>query len=385
MSRFDYAVQMMEREIEQGEIAGATVMVLKDGAVILNESRGFANKERKTLMKEDTIIHLFSMSKPVTSTAAMILVERGLIDFLDPVSKFLPGFQNQMVETKDGLVPVNREVTIRDLFNMTSGICYPNGDSPAGKAMDRVFKQPQESGYRCSTLDMCNMMGEVPLVFQPGERWMYGASADVLGGVVEAVSGKKFSAFLKEEIFDRLGMHDTFFSLPPEKKSRAARIYEYDDNLKTLKPLMWENLGINNYGEENAFESGGAGLLSTITDYAKFASMLLNGGTYKGVRILGRKTVDFMHTNQLTKEQMAFCDWDSLRGCGYGNLMRVILDKGAAAMNGSVGEFGWDGWTGNYMSIDPSENMVILYFIQRAGAGTNGATRRLRNAIFGAL
>jgi len=385
MARFDYAVKMMEREIENGQIAGGTVMVLKDGAVILNESRGFANKERKTLMKDDTIIHLFSMSKPVTSAAAMILAERGLIDFLDPVSKFLPGFKNQMVETKDGLVPANREVTIRDLLNMTSGICYPNGDSPAGIAMDRVFRKPQESAYRCPTLDMCNMMGEVPLVFQPGERWMYGASADVLGGVVEVVSGKKYSEFLKTEIFDRLGMHDTSFSVPDQKKNRMARIYEYDEGLKALKPLTWENLGINNCGDDNAFESGGAGLMSTITDYAKFASMLLNGGTYKEVRILGRKTVDFMRTNQLTDAQRAFCDWDSLRGCGYGNLMRVILDKGATAMNASVGEFGWDGWTGNYMSIDPSENMVILYFIQRAGAGMNEATRRMRNALFGAL
>ena len=378
--------KLINRYIDAGEIAGASLLLIKDGEEKYAKVYGEADKENHIPVRRDTIFHLYSMSKPVTATAVMLLFERGELDVWDAVSKYLPCFKNQTVWTEEGEVPVRRDITIWDCLNMTSGIPYPCDYLESGRRMGEVFTdliRRREAGEWVDTMEWMEQVAKVPLVFQPGEKWMYGFSADVLGAVVEAVSGKKFGQFLKDEIFEPLGMKDTSFFVPEEKWDRFAVSYE-TWSCGELIPFTKSHLG-EYYKPDVAFESGGAGMVSTIEDYAKFAQMLLDKGKLGDVRILGEKTVEFMAQNHLTQEQKVDYVWDSTRGYGYGCLMRHLEDKSAAATNGSLGEFGWDGWTGNYVTINPADNMVLLFFIQRCGYGFGDMNRRVRAVTYGAL
>ncbi len=383
-----YLKTLMEKEIKEGHINGSAIRILHHGDIIYEDEWGYADKENGIPIKKDTIYRMFSMTKPITTVASMILYERGRLDLFAPVSDFLEGFQKQKVVTKDGLVDVVREVTIQDLLSMTSGVVYPDSSFEAGRIMGELFDDMAKKlseGNPYSTLDVCNRIGRQPLEFQPGEKWRYGASADVLGAIIEVVSGKKLSAFLQDEIFTPLGMKDTSFYVPEEKLKRFAMIYEFIPELGRLEPCYWNHLGLGDYKQPPAFESGGAGLVSTIDDYTKFAMMLANGGTYQGKRILGTKTVEYLSQPQLTAEQSITFDWDSMKGYSYGNFMRVLVDPSKAGSNGSIGEYGWDGWTGNYFMIDPKENLVMLYMIQKCDGGRLTTLRSIRSIIYGAI
>lgn len=388
---FDYKETMdklLRQEVASGSVKGASALVLHKGQEIYYNAFGFADAERGIPLHRDTIIHLYSMSKPITAAAVMILAERGELDVWDAVSAYLPAFQEPKVwsEEKQCEIPAEREITVWDLLNMTSGIPYPDMTHEPGRRMDRVVKElvsRRERGETVDTQEYMRQIASVPLCFQPGDRWMYGFSADILGGIIEVVSGKKFSQFLREELFEPLGMTDTGFFVPKEKLARLAQYYDMTAQGE-LKVHTGSHLG-EYYGEDVAFESGGAGLVSTLDDYSRFASMLVQKGTYQGKRILGRKTVEFMTRNQLTPEQRRSMIWDSTKGYGYSCLMRVLIDPAAAGTNASLGEHGWDGWTGNYVTMDPSEELVFLYFIQKCGAGTTPLVRKLRSATYGAL
>lgn len=373
--------RLIQNEVTAGAIAGANVLVLHNGKEIYHNTFGFRNKENHLPMERDTIIRLFSMSKPITAAATMILAERGDIDLWDPVSMYFPSFQNQVVWGENGqLIPVERDVTIWDLLNMTSGIPYPEDCTESGKRMDALFKeliQRRVDGDAPDTQEYINRIAQIPLVFQPGDRWMYGVSADILGGIIEVVSGKKYGDFLQDELFHPLEMFDTGFGIAREKESRFAQIYDWNEEASSLVPFMQSFLG-EYYGEKVAFESGGAGMTSTIDDYSHFAQMMLQKGVYKGQRILGEKTVEFMTRDRLSEYQKKDYQWNSNMGCGYGCLMRILVDQGLAGTIGSLGEYGWDGWTGNYVTIDPSTGLVFLYYIQRCGAGTTPLVRKLR-------
>lgn len=382
-----YICDFINNEIKLGRIAGANICVMKENKEVYYREFGLADIDRKIPVKRDTIFRMYSMSKPVTAAAVMLLFERGMIDLYDPVSKYLTTFQKPKVLTEKGLVDAKREVTIQDLLNMTSGVVYPDDNIPAGIKMKEIFDRCTDKalqGKPMSTVEFILEVGKCPLAFHPGDQWRYGSSADVLGALIEVVSGKRFGEFLKEEFFEPLGMVDTGFYVPEEKWNRFAENYEYSEEEKKLFPYRGYNLALVDFKKQPGFESGGAGLVSTIEDYKKFALMLLNDGIYEGKRYLGRKTIEFMRMNQLTKEQLKSYDWDNLRGYGYGNLMRVLQNPALAATNASVGEYGWDGWTGNYFTIDPVEKLVFLYFFQRCGAGTSD-TRKLRAMAFAAL
>ncbi|MBQ9142040.1 MAG: beta-lactamase family protein [Lachnospiraceae bacterium] len=381
----DRIASLINEQIEQGEIAGANIMVIHKGKEIFFDNYGYADKENKLAIRRDTIFRMFSMSKPITAVATMILVERGEIDVRDAVSKYIPAFANQTVWEDGKEVPANRDITIWDCLNMTTGIPYPHEWSEVGKRMDALFKEliaRREAGEVVDTQEYMRCIAQIPLEFQPGKEWMYGLSADILGAVIEVVSGKRYSRFLQEEIFLPLGMKDTGFYVPEDKEWRFAKNYDMVDG--QLVPFTRSHLG-EYYKSDVAFESGGAGMVSTIEDYSHFAQMLVNGGTYNGVRILGRKTVEYMAQNHLKPDQMGALNWDSTLGYGYGCLMRVMMNKGEAGSNGSIGEYGWDGWTGNYLTVNPEEDLVILYFIQRCGAGFTPTMRKLRSVIYGSL
>ena len=260
----------------------------------------------------------------------MILMEKGLLSLSDEAGMYIPSFKNQMVLTENGYVPAEREITIQDLLNMTAGVNYPDASFPAGREMqdmiDKYYKDVEE-GHPVSTYELANLIGKQPLKFQPGDRWNYSFCADVLGAIVEVISGKCYSDFLKEEIFNPLGMEDTDFYVPEEKQDRLMQNYQYMPETQTMEPCTWQHLGlVYMHKKQPAFESGGAGLVSTIDDYSKFVKMLLGKGTYNGIRILGSTTVEFMVQNNLSESQLRSYDWEALKGYGYGNLMRVMTD-----------------------------------------------------------
>lgn len=245
----------------------------------------------------------------------------------------------------------------------------------------------QEKGEKTlSTREFALEMGSVPLAFDPGEKWMYGASADVMGAVIEAVSGMKLSEFLAQEIFEPLGMKDTGFYVPENKMERFAARYNMTE--KGNEPYFGHDLCLTDYTVPPTFESGGAGLVSTIEDYSKFVKMLMGSGTYNGVNILGRKTVELMRTDGFTAEQYESVSescWDSMVGQSYSNFMRILRDPAKAGSNGTKGEYGWDGWMGCYFCIDPKEELAFLYFIQQTNSGCTDFVRKLQHIIWGAL
>lgn len=386
--KLDNIATVIQNEIDSGLISGSAIKIIHKNKVSYQREFGLADLNKKTPIRRDTIFRMHSMTKPITAVAAMILYERGDLNLLSPVSNYLAGFRNQMVLTENGLININREVTIQDLLNMTSGVVYPDESFEAGRLMAELYSEVEaayHNGSFVNTLDFCNSIGQIPLEFQPGERWRYGASADILGAVIEIISGRKYSRFLKEEIFEPLNMIDTGFYVPKEKQERFARIYDYITDKKELELFTGDFLALFDYLTPPAFESGGAGLVSTIEDYSNFASMLINGGTYNGLRLLGRKTVEYLALPQLTKEQLSTYDWNSLYGYNYGNYMRILVDPIKACSNGSVGEFGWDGWCGNYFFVDPKEELIMVYMVQRCGGSGPDYMRKLRNIIYGAL
>lgn len=371
-------------------LVGASVCVLHRGEEVYRKEYGEADKEKKIPMAPDSIFRCYSMTKPVTSVAVMTLVEKGKLCLMDPVSRYLPGFCEQQVLTTKGLVPVKREVTIQDLLDMTAGVTYPDASFPAGHAMqdmiDEYYRKIFEEDTPTSTYDMANLIGQQPLAFQPGEGWCYSFCADVLGAVIEVITQKTYGEYLKETIFEPLGMVDTDFYVPEEKQNRFCQNYQYMPETQTLEPCTWQHLGLSYmHLKKPAFESGGAGLVSTVDDYSKFVLMMLGKGTYHGVRILGRKTVECMTRNHLNEKQLECYDWEQLKGYGYGNLMRVMTDVGEAKQLGSVGEFGWDGWLGCYVCMDPKEDLAIIYVIQKCGGNGHRDVRVIRNIVYSAL
>ncbi len=369
---------------------GAAIAVIHKGREVFRNEYGYADKEKKIPMASDSIFRCYSMTKPITSAAVMTLIEKGLLSLDDRVDRYLPGFQDQKVFTEKGLVPVNTPVTIQHLMDMTAGVNYPDASFPAGQPMqdmiDEYYRKIFEEDTPTTTLDLANLIGQQPLKFQPGDGWNYGFCADVLGAVIETISGKTFGEYLKETIFEPLGMTDTDFYVPEEKQNRFCQNYQYMPETKTLEPCTWQHLGLSYFHlKKPAFESGGAGLVSTINDYSKFAQMMLNKGTYNGVRILGRKTVEEMTKNHLTEKQLATYDWEQLAGYGYGNLMRVLIDPEHSFCLGSKGEFGWDGWLGCYVSMDPVEDLAIIYVIQKCGGNGFRDIKVIRNIVYSAL
>lgn len=383
-----YIEQLIRSDIIQGRILGANFRVLHKGKVLYDACRGYQDMDQIKPLVPNSIFRLFSLTKPITAVGFLRLFEEGRVDLLDPVSMYLPGFKDQKVLCKDSSVwgyhtePVCREVTLWDLLTMTSGIPYMFPDCEAGKYLEILFnevEQKRKSGQFMNTVEIANRVGALPLQFQPGESWMYGFSADILGAVAEVVTRKPFDTYLKESVFEPLGMHDTGFYVPEEKRERFCDFTAFDRRNRLVK-YDKNDFGMEGYDHKPAYISGGAGLVSTIEDYTKFAANLSGNDC-----IIGRRTRDMMSANHLSARQRKSCDWESMKGYGYGCLVRVLADPAQAATNANAGEFGWDGWSGTYVCIDPKEDLAILYFIQRAGAGFTPLIRKLRAIVYGCL
>ena len=375
----------LERAVENHEAAGISLLVCRDGEELCYAQAGLADTATGKKIARDSIFRLYSQSKPITAAAVMLLADRGLIDMLDGVDRYLPGFRNPRVVNPDGsIVPALRAPWILELLTMTAGTCYPDAD-PAGQYAARVFEEDQEqilAGGGMSTLEFCNRLGEQPLAFQPGTAWRYSTGADILGAVVEAVTGKRFSEFLKEEFFEPLGMKDTDFWVPAEKRDRLVTCYRrVPGGLEEFRDL---NLAVGQYDRAPAFESGGAGLVSTLDDYAAFGTMLMQEGVYDGRRILSPAAVRFMTAPRLSPEVRRDL-WDSLCGYNYGCLVRVCDRPGSCSIYSEAGEYGWDGWLGTYFANLPGQRITFLLNQNSPDTGTAGVTRKCRNILGAAL
>lgn len=377
----DKIQKLLERAVAEGDNMGCSALVLKEGKEVAYCQAGYADREADKKIERDSMFRIFSMSKPVTAVAVMKLVEEGELILVEPVCRYLYGFEDQKVMQEGALVPVKQKVLIKDLMNMTSGLVYPDPDTIPGKAVAEIYKEI-DAGV-LSTMDAANRFGQCPLAFQPGEGWRYGVSADVLGGIVEAVSGMKFGTFLREKIFEPLGMNDTDFYVPKEKFPRLTRTYSLMEDRRN-KEDRTKLLGISVDMKENpSFESGGAGLVSTIDDYGCFGSMLNNDGWENGNRILQPATVRFLTNAGLAeKPQREFISTISNSlGFTYGNLMRVTNDRRLAGNMVGDGQYGWDGALGTLFANFPGENITIIYMMQRMQGGKMDVCSRLCNIV----
>ncbi|MCM1026190.1 MAG: beta-lactamase family protein [Roseburia sp.] len=373
--------EILDSAVCSGESAGCSAIVLRDGKELFYGASGYADREAGKKVERDTIFRIYSMTKPVTAAAVMLLVQEGKLNLLDPVSFWLPGFRDQKVAKNGELVPVRREMAVRDLMNMTSGLVYPGG-SEAGKAVRDVYAAVFAEGGM-TTVEAANAIGRCSLAFHPGESWEYGTSAEVLGALVEAVSGMKFGDFLAERFFVPLGMKDTAFYVPQEKQERLAAIYRItengpvraDDRDYSLGPCVTKT-------SRPAFEAGGGGLVSTIDDYARFGTMLLTGRGPDGREIIKPRTLRALTGSRLEERQQKVFSEKEYRfpGYSYGNLMCVLKEEEKAGILASEGEYGWHGMLGTWFRNSPAEKITMIYMEQQLG-GRTVPFHRLCNAV----
>ena len=383
VSGMDQIQRILEDAVQSGQNAGCNLLVIKDGKEILYCESGFADVEQGKKIERNNIFRLASMTKPVTAAAVMVLVEEGRLSLLDPVSTYLPGFKNQKVAVGDKLADADREVKVKDLMNMTAGLVYPGDNSVSARAVRQVYAD-MESDRTMTTVEAANRFGQSPLAFQPGEGWCYSVCAEVLGAVVEVVSGMRFGDFLEERIFKPLGMKDTAFYVPEEKQERLAKAYIMTENGPVCPVGMKCYMGISVHMEKRpAFESGGGGLASTADDYARFGIMLLNGGIWNGTRILKPRTVDFLTKACLNElQQKVFIKSEhNFPGYSYGNLMCVLQKPENAAIMASRGEYGWHGMLGTWFSNSPEDKVTMVYMEQCLEGRTRHVFSRLYNAV----
>ncbi len=380
---------LIDEAIADGTTAGMSMLIRKEDEELFYINRGYKSIEEKSEIKRDTIFRMYSMTKPITAAAAMILMEQGKLDLGQPVEDFLPGFANLQVEDKGVIRPAGKPITCHYLLNMTSGLTYGGGDTLSGRMIEEYLQECQDKMFTdraVTTEEFANHIGSIPLAYDPDSSFSYGLSADILGAVIEKVSGMRFGEFLDKYLFVPLGMADTGFWVPKEKQHRLANAYEMAEK-GSMKPYTGNYLLISHTMEQPpAFESGGAGLVSTIDDYSRFTQMLLNGGSLNGVRIMSKETVRFLTSGGLNMEQQkALEQWVGLEGYTYSHFMRRVCDTGRTSGLSREEEYGWDGWLGCYFANFPKEQMTILMMQQRKDAGTIPLTRKLRNTLLTSL
>ena len=337
----------LRAEIEQGRIPGAVVLVARKGRVAYLTSLGVRDPNSKAPMTPDAIFALASMTKPMASVAAMMLYEEGRLLLNDPVSKYLPAMGKMQVGVER--VPVEREMTIQDLLRHTSGLTYNNRGTTA---VHKLY--PDTLTVRSAGPDeFIALLAKAPLRFQPGTKWEYSHATDVLGRVVEVVSGASLGAFLQERVWSPLKMTDTAFWVPADKRARLALPFDKD-------PATGKAPDIRDVTAPPKFECGGGCAVGTAADYARFAQMLLNGGSLDGVRILGRKTVEYMTSDHLGPNVSRGGDYSPGDGYGFGLGFAVRTSSGASSTIGSTGDYHWSGAYGTSFWVDPKEQLVVV-------------------------
>ena len=366
-----------KREIDKGTLPGATVMVARRGQIGWFEALGRQSPEASTPMTHNSIFRIFSMTKPIVSIGIMMLIEDGHFLLGDPVAKFIPEFADQKVGVENNskleLVPLKRPMTVQDLLRHTSGITY---DHTGNGLVQQLYQQSRLRSRKISNAEHATMLANLPLKCQPGAEWNYSRSTDILGRIIEVVSGKTLSAFLTERILAPLQMAETGFHTGAENADRLAEPFPTD-------PWTGDKVQLFNMLEKPVMESGGGGLVSTTMDYARFSQMLLNGGVLDGNRIVGRKTLQLMASDHLGPNVKV----DSPlmpAGHGFGLGFAVRTHQGMAPFPGSPGQFFWSGMAGTFFWIDPAEDMFAVFMMQ--GPGQREYIRSmLRDLVYAAV
>ena len=354
-ARLDRIKPFMQSYVNQGKLAGLITMIARRGKVVHFEKYGVMDNGRP--MQLDAIFRIASMTKPITSTAIMMLYEEGKFQLNDPVSKFIPGFKDVKVysstdENGIKLVEPKNPMTMRDLLTHTSGLTYGDfGDTP----VDMMYRKADLMGGTLK--EMIDKLTKLPLLYQPGTKWNYSVSTDVLGYIVEVISGKPLDDFFQQRIFTPLRMNDTGFYVPKEKINRFTALYEL---AKDGKLNVGETPQASRFAKPPQYLGGGGRLVSTAADYLRFAQMLLNKGELEGIRLLGRKTVEFMTENHLPSEFFP-PDW---QGYGFGLGFFVTVNSPQSKIIGSEGEFGWQGIYNTYFVVDPTEELILILMTQ---------------------
>ena len=360
LARMDKAIH---EYVDAGRTPGVVTLIARHGKVVHVDAYGKADLATGRLTRADDIFRMFSMTKPITSTALLMLYEEGKFQLTDPLSRYFPAFAD--VKVFAGLSPqggmmldsLRRPITIQDVFRHTAGFSYGFGTSP----VDKAYQEANVLGKDLN--DLMDKVAKLPLLFQPGDRWEYSVAHDVQAALVEKLSGQKFDEFVRQRIFRPLEMRDSMFKVPADKQSRVPGLYSRDRNGKLV--VDTGDLG-RDYGDK---VFGGLSISTTASDYAIFAQMLLNKGQLNGVRLLSPKTVELMATNHVPAAALAAGSQVVALGpgTGYGLGVSVLMNPAERGNLGSVGEFGWSGAASTHVLIDPKEDLVAIYCTQLMG------------------
>ena len=394
---------LKQRYVEAGRFPGTQLTVYRRGQLVHNSSQGFADLERKVRVKDDTIFRIYSMTKPITSIAFMMLVEEGRVALEEPVHKYIPEWKNLGV-FQAGIWPAfltrppSRPMQIVDLMRHTSGLTYGFQQRSNVDAAYRELKigEVEKAGTLPS---MIADLAKIPLEFSPGEAWNYSVSTDVIGYLIGLISGKPFEQFLQERIFDPLGMNDTGFFVPSDKARRLAACYSASpEGAMTFHATdrkggltLYDDPAISSFLSPPSFISGGGGLCSTATDYLAFCRALLNGGELDGVRLIGPKTLALMTSNhlpdgrtlpELSRSLFSEAAYD---GIGFGLGFSVTIDPARTLIPGSRGEYAWGGAATTSFWIDPAEELIAIFMTQVLPSSATAIRRELRTMVYSAI
>ena len=387
--RLNKITEHMNAKVEDGTMVGGMGLIARNGKIVYQQTYGFADRDAGRVMEDDAIYRIYSMTKPITAVALMILYEEGKYRLNDPIAWYIPemadlevalstagtnmisdGTTSRTIGTGDeSLVgqtrKPTRQPTVRDLLRHTAGLTY---GIFGGTEVDKLYREAGLLGNDMTLKDFTAALGKLPLQYDPGKQWHYSVSVDVQGRLVEVLSGMSFGAFLRERIFKPLDMSDTGFVIPESSKNRLARLYQPKGSqpgnflsaatTTALEPAPKEYDAA--YLGSSKFESGGGGLLSTARDYLRFSQMMLNGGQLDGVRILSPKTVDLMTANHLGDISKGF----GQRGAGFGLGFGLVVDPGRAGEISSAGEYNWGGLAGTRFWVDPEEELIGIFMVQ---------------------
>lgn len=384
LKRLDVA---MDEWAKKGYMNGGAALIIRNGKIAYYKASGYDDLDTKAPLQKDGIFRIASQTKAITSVAIMMLFDEGKLLLSDPVSQYIPSFKKQTVlvtlnpDTTYTSVPAKREITIKDLLTHTSGLGYAQIGSKEANAI--YAKSKLTAGIGVSDESLLNAMtrlGTLPLMHQPGEKWTYGLNNDLLGAIVEIISGQSLDEFFRTRIFEPLGMKDTYFNLPQAKAGRLVNLYtEKPDGLlvKAESNMLNGPVRANYPLGRTAYFSGGAGLSSTLYDYAIFLQMLLNKGEYNGKRLLGRNTVRMMTINQIGDLSLG----DDKFGLGF----QIVSEKGSGRTPAQEGTFSWGGAFATSYWVDPKEKMVLLFYRQLQTRTHNEVVEKFRALTYQAL
>lgn len=369
--------------VDTNNVAGVSALIFEQGREVYYNAFGFADKEAQQPMKRNTIVQIYSMTKPITGTALMTLYEEGKFELDDPISKYIPEFSNMTVYTgvdasgKVLTAPLNREITIRDVTRHTAG--FPNTADIPG--LSDLLQEADAMNRENTLTQMAEKMASVPLYFQPGTQWEYGPSVDVQALLVERISGVTYGAYVREHVLDPLEMNQTRYYIPAEDRDRFAKLY-----IRTGEgELVQDSITYSNYTEHWPLTRGGSGLTSTLDNYMRFAQMLVHEGSLDSVQILKPETVKLMATNQLA-DSITERSWLPTKGqVGFGIdfAVRVAPPKTPEENHGTVGEFYWDGAASTLFWVDPVNELTAVLFVQLFPYDQIGLHKQFRDAVYG--